>query len=325
MRVNVSPFRLGVSVLVLVSSIGAVSPGAAQENVLVERIDHVAILVPDPAAVDHLLRVFRDDLGFPQWFSPGRREHTGGDWGFYNTGVYVGNVFLEFVSFNPDSVGDGERFASRYYGFAFDSGLDHPEDELDARSIGRSAVDPFVMSAPDGAADTLFTNVVLRDLSSEDILVFFCRYHPKLFNSRWFDFPGLPAVGSNAAQHAYYETLSARQSSDVGSGKVREVVISVPEPETFKARYERLLFPLPQSEGALWQLPKGPALRLVTGDKYEVKRLVVEVESLPRAQAFLQRTHLSAVTSDGLLSLDSAVLGGVEVVFVGPEKGEGMR
>jgi catechol 2,3-dioxygenase-like lactoylglutathione lyase family enzyme len=95
-----SPVLVGLILLALVQS------AAAQETQpIVQRIDHVMAEVPDIEAVQRMQSLFADTLGLPVWFGPGlRRDFNRPTWDFYNTGVYVGGVFLEFLTFNVEEV-----------------------------------------------------------------------------------------------------------------------------------------------------------------------------------------------------------------------------
>lgn len=286
----------------------------ANPSTLVERIDHIMMIVATQQEVRDLQSIFRDTLGLPEWFPPGVRVAVNRPtWRFYNTGVYMGNVFVEFITFNTDSSTSQPEFPRRT-GLAFESATDSVENELDLRGIRRGNAERFMMVNRAGHEDTLFTNVSVRDLTSRSMTVFFCHYHPELLKSPAFDFGRLSSVG---AFHSYFESVvKARSGGGLGIVEVKEVVVSAPTDSGHRAVYESLLAPAKPSDRDVWKPPLGPAIRLIPGEGHEIRQLVVRVSSASHAiDQLKKRGLLGAVTTDSA-QLSPGLPNGVQVLFV---------
>jgi hypothetical protein len=295
------------------------SANAQETRPVVQRIDHVMAETPNIQAVDRMQSLFADTLGLPVWFGPGlHRDVNRPTWDFYNTGVYVGGVFLEFITFDPEEVTAEEEPSARFSGFAFESGVPNIADLLDQRGIARSEKSAFAMENSSGGLDTLFSNIFVRDLSQPATAIFFCHYHPAFFDAPGFHFSGLPPVQTNAEHHAHYMTLLEESEGGIlGIRRASEVVISVPVLEEGRAAFGKLLNPLKEVEPGLWELPHGPAVRLVAGDDYEVERLVLTVRSLTTSIDALKRLNLLGEEGLHRAILDPNRLWGLQILLVG--------
>lgn len=307
------PVLVGLSLILLFQT-----ADAQEARPLVRRIDHVMTETPDIQGVDRMQSLFADTLGLPVWVVPGlRRDVSRPTWDFYNTGVYLGGVFLEFITFDPEEVTAAQEPSAHFSGFAFESGVPNIADLLDKRGIERSGENPFAMKNNRGGLDTLFTNIFVRDLSQPGIAVFFCHYHPTFFDTPGFHIPGLPPIQTNAEQHAHFMTfLEESEGGILGIRRASEVVISVPVLEEGRTAFGRLLNPLKEVEPGLWELPHGPSVRLVAGDGYEVRRLVLTVRSLRTSIDALRRLDLLGEEGPDRAFLNPDRLWGLQILLV---------
>jgi hypothetical protein len=306
-------FLVGLTLILLFQT-----ANAQEAQPVVQRIDHVMTETANIRGVDRMQSLFADTLGLPVWFVPGlHRDVNRPTWDFYNTGVYVGGVFLEFITFDPEEVIAEPEPRARFSGFAFERGVANIADLLDQRGIARSRESSFAIENSSGGLDTLFTNIFVRDLSQSATAIFFCHYHPTFFDTPGFHFPSLPPIQTNAEHHAHFMTLLEESEGGIlGIRRASEVVISVPVLEEGRAAFGKLLKPLIEIEPGLWELPHGPSVRLVTGDDYEVERLVLTVRSLKTSIDALKRLDLLGEEGPDRAILDPDRLWGLQIQLV---------
>ena len=133
-------------------------------TILVKRIDHIAAYYNSIEEVDSMLNLFNGILGLPQWFSPAIRDVVSPpNSKFYNTGVYLGNVFLEFITFNVDTTNPPPPTYIPYFNaFAFTNEITNTAAILDLRGIPRSQVFHYLFREPDQTILTLFSNITSK-------------------------------------------------------------------------------------------------------------------------------------------------------------------
>src|SRR3970282_534006 len=104
-------------------------------TILIKRIDHISAYYNSIAEVDSMQSLFNGILELPQWFSPAIRDVVSPpNAKFYNTGVYLGNVFLEFITFNIDTINPPPPTYIPYYNaFAFENEITNTAAILDSR------------------------------------------------------------------------------------------------------------------------------------------------------------------------------------------------
>ncbi len=306
------PVLMGLTPLVLQNA-------AAQEcPPIVHRIDHVMTLLPDMAAVDRMQALFADTLGLPLWYEPAvLRDANRPTFAFYNTGVYVGGAFLEFLTFNVEEGTTPSEPRARFSGFAFESGVSSIADHLDERGIARSGNTEIALRNRSGGIDTLVTNILVSDLSQPGTTIFFSHNHPELFDNPSFRFTRLPPIQTNAEHHAHFMGLLAEAGGGaLGVVRASEVVLSTPAFEETRSAIGALLDPLQEDEPGFWKLPEGPRLRLVRGDDYAVTRLLLTVRSMATAVDALKRHNLLGEESPSMVLLDEGRLWGIEIRLV---------
>jgi len=72
-----------------------------------------------------MTNLFNKVFDLPQWFNPANRDVVNfKNTSFYNTGVYFGNVFLEFIAFNAkNDTTSTATLMPVFHAFAFTSVL----------------------------------------------------------------------------------------------------------------------------------------------------------------------------------------------------------
>ena len=288
---------------------------------LVKRIDHLAIYYNTIHEVDSMIYIFNEVLGLPIWFKPGIREVSNiPSIKFYNSGVYLGNLFLEFITFNNEiSANIVDSIKPIFHAFAFTNEMSTTDKILDQREIQRSKKNHFAFNDISGSVDTLFTNITVQELSSDHLLVFFCQYHKELFNCSSFDFEHIPHLTNPEDQHTFYSELFMKKNG--GSLKIKNadrIVISSNSYELHKRNINNLLTPASGSNNGIWKITQGPNLQLIEGaDELHLEALNVTVESLKNAKEFIDKEDFRVElyeSSINLLTLSEAL--GFDLVLI---------
>ena len=271
MRVGLS---LGVAVVV---TLGHFELAAQVKNSRppIRQVDHVMIRADDPA---RLFAFFTEILRLPiAWpmVSPRAGVTTGG--------VGFGNVNVEAITFPEQK---RRSSPAELLGFALEpASLRDSLAELDRRGISYGEPRPLVSTGQDGAKNTLWTNVTLRQFSDADgpsdasIHIFLSEYSPTY-------------VDVEERRARLRKQLIESGGGPLGVEAVKEIVIGVTDLERARGLWQKLLDPAPSSGSSSWQVGSGPAIRLVRAEKSTVQELVISVASLPRAKAFLREKGL---------------------------------
>jgi hypothetical protein len=292
---------------------------SSDSTILIKRIDHIAAYYNSIAEVDSMQNLFNGILGLPQWFSPAIRDVVSPpNSKFYNTGVYLGNVFLEFITFNIDTLNPPTPTYLPYFNaFAFSNEITNTTNILDNRGIPRSSVFHYLFREPDGTILTLFSNITLSNFYNNDLLVFFCQYHPELFNCESFDFGDLPAITNPDSQHIYYGNLvESINGGPLTLNKVKDVILTSNNFDIYRQRLSTLFFPTEEYEPGKWSPPAGPSLILQSSlSTIKLTTINIAVDSLQVAREFLIANGLGFEDGGNHLKLNLSTNIGVEIIL----------
>jgi catechol 2,3-dioxygenase-like lactoylglutathione lyase family enzyme len=272
---------------------------AAQPTVPpIRRIDHIMVRADDPAKV---YAFFTDVLQLPvAWPLMSPRE------GVATGGVGFGNVNVEAIRFPGQKV---QPAGAQLLGFAFEPGpLAASLAELDRRGITYAAPRPLIATGKDGAKNTLWTNVTLRQFSDGEaadasVHVFLSEYSPTYVN-----------VDERRAR--LRAQLAASGGGPMGVEDVKEVVFGVTDLKAARSLWQRLLDPAPVSDSNTFQVGDGPSIRLVQARDNATQGLVISVTSLRRAKEFLREKGLLGAESDEEATIDPSRIHGLNIRVV---------
>ena len=288
-------------------------------TILIKRIDHIAAYYNSIAEVDSMQNLFNGILGLPQWFSPAIRDVVSPpNSKFYNTGIYLGNVFLEFITFNIDTLNPPPPTYIPYRNaFAFSNEITNTAAILDSRGIPRSQVFHYSFREPDGTILIFFSNITLSDFYNNSLLVFFCQYHPELFNCESFDFGNLPAITNPDSQHIYFGNLvDSINGGPLTLSKVKSIVLTSNSFENYRQKLNTLFFPTLEDEPGKWSPPAGPSLVLDSSQTaIKLKTINIAVDSLQAAKEFLIANGLGFEQGENYLKLDLSTNIGVDIIL----------
>ena len=286
---------LGVSLWPLAGAESSSQTPAAPNPI--RQIDHIMIRTGDPR---ELYAFFADTLQLPiAWplTSPRPGVTTGG--------VGFGNVNVEAIQF-PGQIDPRPRLL----GFALEpSALDESLTELNRRGLTSGEPRPLVATGPDGATRTLWTNVTLREFSDSDspadgtMHIFLSAYSPTYVN-----------VDERRARLGAQLVNSG--GGPLGVIDVKEVVIGTVDVEMARRLWQRLLDPTSSATSNTWRIGAGPAVRLVHASENRVQALLIRVNSLERARAFLREKQLLGSDAAEQVTIEPSKVGGLDLRIV---------
>jgi catechol 2,3-dioxygenase-like lactoylglutathione lyase family enzyme len=290
------------TVLCLLAAVVFQSPDSAARltTTPIRQIDHIMIRADDPG---RLYAFFTEILQLPvAWTMMTPRP------GVTTGGVGFGNVNVEAIRF-PEQ---GRRSSpAQLLGFAFEPApLRECLAELDRRGITYGEPRPLVSTGQDGSRRTRWTNVTLRQFSDSDgpadatMYVFLTEYSPTYVN-----------VAERRVR--LRKQLTESGGGPLGIDAVKEVVIGVTDLEIARGLWQKLLDPARSSGSNAWQVGSGPAIRLVKANKNAIQELVVSVNSLPRAKAFLRERALLGRDAEEDATIESSKVDGLNIRLVG--------
>jgi catechol 2,3-dioxygenase-like lactoylglutathione lyase family enzyme len=292
--------RLALVVATFVA-LGSPQPGAQVKGSAtpIRQIDHIMIRADDPAKLyAFFTEVLRLPVAWPM-LSPRPGVTTGG--------VGFGNVNVEAINF----AGQKRRPSpAEFLGLALEpSSLHESLAELDRRGLSYGELRPLISTGPDGTKNTLWTNVTLRQFSDSDgpadasIHIFLSEYSPTY-------------VDVEARRARLQRQLLDSAGGPLGVVALEEVAIGATDLERARGLWQKLLDPTPSSGSNSWQVGRGPAIRLVRAEKNTVRELVITVESLPRAKAFLREKGLLGFESEEEATIDPSKIYGLDIRVV---------
>ncbi len=285
-----------IAFTLITSCVGSVAQLRKESLPPVKQIDHILIRVNDPR---RLFSFFTDTLQLPvAWPVATYRGFTSG-------GVGVGNVNVEVIRLDgrKDSP-PAEPADARLIGFAFEPyPLADSLRELAGRRIKYDEPSPYVSTQADGSKKTLWTTVDLPQFSGGDTGIFLCEYNPSFMNVE-------------SVRAGLRDKLRAKKGGPLGIESVKEVVWGAADFKEEVNRWRNLLEPIPQSEAGLWRVGNGPAIHLVSSKEDKIQGLVLEVASLTRARAFLEKNYLLGPASGNEVAIDPAKIQGLNIRLV---------
>ena len=295
MRTNVC-FLSAVLLAVGGSDIASQTRGAASPPI--RQIDHIMIRTGTP---QEMYAFFSETLGLPvAWPITSPRA------GVVTGGVGFGNVNVEAIQF-PGQTDSRPRLV----GLAFEpSRLEESLSELNSRGITSGERRPLTAIGADGAKNTLWTNVTLRQFSDADnpanatLHIFLSEYSPTYVNVE-------------ERRSRLRKQLVERSGGPLGVVDVKEVIIGSKDLEMARRLWQTLLNPAGSALPNTWHVGSGPAIRLVSATEDRIQTLVIRVASLDRAKAFLREKQLLGAESDGHAAIDPPKVGGLDIRLVG--------
>jgi hypothetical protein len=252
---------------------------------LVRQVDHVLIECGDPSV---LFAFFSKTLGLPvAWemkdFGP-----------MISGGIAVGNVNLEFIRFKTARFGHPidsfqPRTGNKITGIAFE-----PEGTVEAalRSFAKREI-----KHGDAHRAPNWTDAVVTGLFDGTDVGFLAEYH--------FDV--------TAWRKTLREEIKRTEGGKLGVLGVKEIAIKIKPSSDCESLWRKFLSPIEENPPGCWTLAAGPRIRFTAGEENSISSVVLEVRSLPLAQAFLKEHEMLGLSSDERTLIQPTVLDGIQV------------
>jgi hypothetical protein len=259
---------------------------------ILRQVDHILIESRDPAA---LFAFFAETLQLPVAWPMADYP------GFSSGGVSAGNVHLEVLRFAAGSEpAPAKRSAARLIGLALEPlRLEDCLAEMRLRGIPYDPPEPTISKLPDGSEGTLWTTVGLPALSKPELVVFLCEYNSAFLHAE-------------IRRNQLGGQLALRGGGPLGIKAVKEIVIGATDAAKWRSEWERLSVEAATSSTTL-RIGNGPALRLVPGSANRIQRVVMRVERLEAARAFLAKNGLLGSASAGEIAIAPGKIQGLSV------------
>jgi len=295
----------------------------SETQAIIKQVDHIAIRTSDPEYLFHILTdVLQLPIVWPMKY-----------YGLALSGVVcAGNANIEVFHYgSPERSSDSDEIETDLYSIAFEpTSLRDSISELSSRNIPHSPPIPYHGTRFDGYTGKLWTNVGLGGLldggsSSINVMGGFSQYPflseiiGKLIGRfvcmRWTESFVQAASGNSALYLTEYthdiseirskgaNSLMGNDGGLIGLEAVLEVILGVSDYENQSARWQQLFNPVLPSEGGVWRLAPGPAIRLSPNSKDRIKAILLKVRSLDNAERHLATFDLLGKTADQQVSI----------------------
>jgi hypothetical protein len=260
---------------------------------VIRQVDHILIESSDPKA---LFRFFSETLQLPAaWpISENQRFITGG--------IGAGNVNLELFRYTERKENPSPGVPQAHYsGIAFEPyALADSLRELQLRGIPHNQPEPVVSRLPNGSSGTAWTTVGLSSFSKPGMSVFLYEYSQAFLK-----------VDVRRKQLANRLTLD--NGGPLGLLSVDEILITSANLKKDNENWGILLGNITPSGNR--RAGAGPAIRLAEGNQDGIREIIVGVNSLDRAKAFLAKNKLMGPVSAKGILLNPAKVQGLRILL----------
>ncbi len=286
------------SVLLITLFTMAISVGASEQRTrrrgpVVRQVDRIQIESSEPKA---LFDFFADTLQLPvAW--PITEHPT------YISGcVSTGDVNLELYRYVGRKDSRGSSSVARFTGLAFEPyPLEDSLQELRIIGIPYSPPQTHESALPDGTQGLAWTTIALPSLSSPSLSISLYKYSSRFLNVE-------------IRRQQLGNQLALNGGGPLGIKAVHEIVLATSDWERDQAEWTRLLGKA-IAVGS-YRAVQGPAIRLLQGTGDRIHKVVLKVESLARAQAFLKKRQLLGSTTTTEIFLSPSSIQGLNISLV---------
>jgi hypothetical protein len=256
---------------------------------VLRQIDHVLIESGNPGK---LFDFFTDTLQLPTAWPIADNQ------GYVSGGVGAGNVDIAIYRHADGKTGDTARFT----GLAFEPvTIDRTLYELRVRGIEHTSPEPYIGELPNGKQGALWTLIDLPSFPRPGMSFFLYGYSPEFLR-----------IDIRRKQHANRITL--RKGGPLGFRAVREIILTAKNQETGASAWDNLLGKRDQS--GKWRMLGGPSISLIQGTEDRVQEMVLQVDSLERATAWLREQQLLGSVSRTSVTVDPSIVQGLAVRLI---------
>jgi hypothetical protein len=288
---NMQSSLLALFVFILAGVLTQDTNASLSEEHVVAKIDHIVVQTENPGQLFSMMtETFDLPVAWPIAAYPG----------FTTGGIHAGNVNIEFLRFNEAQ--NIQNFKARIYGIVFEpTSLGENISELKNRGVDPSEPEPQY-SRINGTDVKVWTNVMLNGLFGQDYIVYLVEYGREDASKLSKRLPAKPGP-----------------LGKIGMLSVKEIVVGTTDVNKTRNIWQRFLgFANPANTTApdTWQIGESPAIYLVHGERDTIESMVWSVESLDRAKASLENTHMLGTSSEKDISIDPSKVQGLNIKLV---------
>ncbi len=287
---------VAVPVVAVCQETSAQSAGPKARLPVVRQVDRILVQSSDPRSLYDFFTVTAAlPVAWPLTESSG----------FASGGVGAGNVNIEvYRPADLKSTDPAGHSGARFTGIAFQPyPLDRCLPELLSRGIAYDPPQPLVSTLPDGSRGTLWTTVVLPQLSGPVMSVFLCEYSTSYLNVE-------------VRRRQLGNQLGLKKGGPMRIESVKEVVVGTADLRSEAPPWRKLLGLAPASSPGVLNAGEGPAIRLVSGGGKRIQAILVKVASLKEAKEFLEGKRLLGQATANGISLNPSKIQGLRISLV---------
>jgi len=286
--------RLTMTLLLLVAVSIVTAQTGMRKGPIVRQVDRILIESSDPTA---LFAFFSTDLQLPEAWPLAENQ------GYVSGALGAGNANIEVYRYLRRGEGPARMPAAAHFaGLALEPyPLAEALRELKASGIFHNPPQPTLSTLPDGTKGVLWTVVPLPSFSKSGMSIFLYEY-------------GQEFLKVDVRRKQLGNRLTLNNGGPLGIQSVREVVMSTANFGQERSAWQRLLGS--QASSGIWNLGAGPAIRLVSGTKDRIHKIVIQVRSLAQARTSLKNKRLLGSTSAGEIFINPSKIQGLSISLV---------
>jgi hypothetical protein len=268
----------------------------------IKRIDQIYCQMESVGDANKLYYLFSNTLGLPETWPPiNRKTYHGG-------GVYTGNTWLKWITFNMKSYEMTSRPAKYYMLSVEPNGYERCLRELEKRGI--PVKDMGIQTTPDSSGvESEWVRVSsFIETPFKEVNLGLAKYSPLAFSA-------LTTTPEASTLDEHYRIMRGRldavDGGPLGVMYVKEVEVGVRD-ERSRAAWQALLDPVEPVGEDCWKIGRGPMLRLTRGSDNQMKSLTFRVRSLRKARTVLKSLGLLGDVGDEMVTISPERVNGLE-------------
>jgi hypothetical protein len=267
---------------------------AQRTTPVIRQVDHILIESGDPKA---LFSFFADMFQLPVAWPISENQ------GYITGGVGAGNVNLELFRYADTKRASMPRNPqARYSGLAFEPyPLPDALRRLQSVGIPYTPPEPRTSMLPNGKQGIAWTTVGLPSIAKPSMSIFLYEYSPVFLKV-------------DVRRKQLGNRLTLNKGGPLGLLATSEIIISATNLNKDSEIWGRLLGK--PTESGNWRAGTGPAIRLVSGEQDAIREIILKVESLDLARAFLKKNKLLGSVSANRVFVDPFKIQGLRISLI---------
>jgi|WetSurSiteA1Bulk_404760.scaffolds.fasta_scaffold13098_2 hypothetical protein len=286
--------RIHIAALAILLCIFGNEIHAQRTTPVIRQVDHILIESGDPKT---LFSFFADILQLPIAWPVSENQ------GYVTGGVGAGNVNLELFRYadtKRDSILRNPQ--ARYAGLAFEPyPLADALRRLQSVGIPYTPPEPATSMLPNGKPGIAWTTVGLPSIARPSMSIFLYEYSPVFLKV-------------DVRRKQLGNRLTLNKGGPLGLLAASEIIVTATNLNKDREIWSRLLGK--PTESGNWRAFAGPAIRLAAGDQDRIREIVLKVESLDRAKAFLKKNQLLGSVSGARVAVNPSKVQGLRISLI---------